>query len=116
MNDSIVIFCLKNDTNPTEKNEFCHNFYGDSTSSWMEKYRYHELGRNKATVTITRILETIYMILSRSGEFIVSTKALTERKMNAMFERSKNPARTAKLNVAIKSFMSIVPGNLSGYR
>ncbi|EQD74560.1 hypothetical protein B1B_02602, partial [mine drainage metagenome] len=44
MNGSIVIFGLRKDMNATEKNEFCHYFYGHNTSSWKGKYRYHRHG------------------------------------------------------------------------
>ncbi|EQD39463.1 hypothetical protein B1B_15339, partial [mine drainage metagenome] len=30
--------------NSTEKNEFCHYFYGHDTSSWKGEYRYHRHG------------------------------------------------------------------------
>ncbi len=44
MNGSIVIFGLRKGMNATEKNEFCHYFYGHNTSSRKGKYRYHRRG------------------------------------------------------------------------
>ncbi|OWP57170.1 MAG: hypothetical protein B2I17_01985 [Thermoplasmatales archaeon B_DKE] len=61
------------------------------------------LGKNLTIVAIAcLLLETIYMMLSRNTKFIDSIDTLTEKKQKAMCERSKNPARTAKLDEAIK--------------
>lgn len=44
MNGSIVIFRLPPKTNNTTLSKFCQKLYGQDTSSWGGKYRYHRRG------------------------------------------------------------------------
>jgi hypothetical protein len=44
MNGKIVIFHLPTKTYNTKLSKFCQKFYGQDTSSWGGKYRYHRHG------------------------------------------------------------------------
>ncbi|MHB1812556.1 MAG: IS110 family RNA-guided transposase [Thermoplasmataceae archaeon] len=59
------------------------------------------LGRNRAIVTIARILlENIFVMLSRGIEFIDNMDGLTEKKMLAMAARARNPALSSDVKAA----------------
>lgn len=44
MSGKIVVFHLPAKSNNTKLSKFCQKFYGQDTSSWKGKYRYHRHG------------------------------------------------------------------------
>ena len=44
MDGSIIVFSLRKDLSSSEKTGFCLGFYGDDTSTWKGKYKYHRHG------------------------------------------------------------------------
>lgn len=44
MKGIIIVFRLPPRTNNTTLSKFCQKFYGQDTSSWSGKYRYHRQG------------------------------------------------------------------------
>lgn len=103
MNGSIIIFSLRKDMNPTEKNEFCHYFYGHDTSSWKGKYRYHRHGLlddiphrkiAKGVIIIrSEDLERVKgYVKDKVGEIQIRTVELTEEDVNIL--KGKNHAES----------------------
>ena len=98
MNGSIIVFSLKKDMNPTEKNEFCHYFYGHETSSRKGKYRYHRHGLLD-NIPHRKIAKSVIIIRSSDLEKVrdyvrgkveeihVRTIVLTEEDIKALKEK-----------------------------
>lgn len=102
MDGSIIIFSLRKGMNATEKNEFCHYFYGHDTSSWKGKYRYHRHGflddiphrkiARSVIIIRTSDLEKVkdYM-KGRVEEMHVRTIVLAEEDIIALKEGKRSP-------------------------
>lgn len=98
MEGSIIIFSLRKGMNATEKNEFCHYFYGHDTSSWKGKYRYHRHGLLD-DIPHRKIARSVIIIrssdLDRVKDYVkdkveevhVRTIVLTEEDIRALKER-----------------------------
>ena len=44
MSPTVRLFSLRKDLSSSEKTGFCQGFYGDDTTTWKGKYRYHRHG------------------------------------------------------------------------
>ena len=97
MEGLIIVFNLKKGMNSTEKNEFCHYFYGHDTSSWKGKYTYHRHGLLD-DIPHRKIAKSVIIIRSsdlekvkdyfgdRVEEIHVRTIVLTEKDISVLHE------------------------------
>lgn len=72
------------------------------------------LGKNRSIVAIARhLLEVVYAMLSKRVEFVDNIDSLTERKIAAMYMRSRNPHRIRELEQSIRILRENRLGRLS---
>ena len=98
MDGSIIVFSLRKDLSSSEKTGFCQRFYGDNTTTWKGKYRYHRNGLLDG-IPHRKIAKGVIIIRSsdlervkdyvrdRVEEIHVRTIVLTEEDIRALKEK-----------------------------
>ena len=69
MRGSIIVFRLPPGTSNTGLSKFCQRFYGQDTSSWRGKYRYHRRGLLE-DVPHRKIIRGVLLVKSSDVEVV----------------------------------------------